>query len=571
MMSLRKMMCSCFLVVTLFLGIILPFSIFPTTVLANAMLGSSLAGVKGYSFEVAAIASSQWTNMVVDIKDGNLMVLAKPLEIAGSGKSLTFEMTYNSVNHDLDLGLGKGWTCNLLEMVYEDSTTHDVTYINKTGAKMIFSWNSTLSSYISPKGFEGFLSKLTNGGYEITDWNYLSTTFDGSGKLIKYSCLAIDLLTIQYNSSGLPVSITDAISARTITLTWSQSHITEVKDTMNQTWKLNYSTAFTQLLSLEKPDLSKTEFSYDSNHYLLTHKDFKAQTYTISYVTSGAHIGKIASMTLPSSSVYEFSYDTNVSGYSSKTQILDPENLATAYFFGSTTQHLEKISRISGTNELKTTYTYDSFGFIVTKGDSYNQLITYTRDSNHQITDVTYPPATVGGVPFQVQYTYLTAFPSLKSQKMEKVNATPVWAITSYEYTDMDCPVKPSKVTDPLGTETIYDYNTNHQIVSVTSGTGPFSATDVKTRTYSYTVNGNLATMIDAEGNETTYSLNACGFIESQIKFEGSAMNGQITEQIAYTYDSSNQPTKISNQISNLEATKRSRDKLNLFWWLLQC
>jgi YD repeat-containing protein len=552
-MSFRKMSCSCFLVLTLLIGLFLPFSMFPKIALANAATGSSQAGIKGYSFEIATLTTSQWTSILADIKDGNLMLLAKPLEIMGLGKQLTFEMMYNSVNRDLDLGLGKGWTCNLFEMVKEDPSSHHVTYVNKTGAKMVFTWDSSLNQYISPKGFEGTLIKQTDGTYVITDWNYMSINFDGSGKLTKFSSLNVDLITIQYNAGGVPVSITDALSSRTITFTWSQNHITEARDAMNQTWKLNYSGDYTKLLSLEKPDQNKAFFAYDADTNLISQKDFLGQSYAISYISTGVHAGKIATISLPTSGVYEFTYDNNVSGFSSKTQIEDPESFTTSYFFGSTSQHLEKISMMDGANEIKTTYQYDTAGFITAIGDSYNQSITYTRDANHQIIDISYPPATIGGSPFQIQYTY-DPLTHLKIQKREKINATPVWAVTFYEYTDPDCLVKPSKITDPLGTETTYDYNANHQIISITTGTGPFSMNFFKTRVYTYAVSGNPATYTDPEGNMTLYTQNANGFISTQMQFEGPSQNGQLVSNLTYEYDSSNRPADITNTIINVIA-----------------
>jgi YD repeat-containing protein len=542
--------------VTIVMSLFLSVSFFSEIVLANASSGSDLAGIKGYSFEVATLVTSKWTTFHTDLRDGNLLFMAKPCDIFGTGKSVSFEITYNSFNHDLDVGLGKGWTSNLFEMVEEDPLTHHVTYINKTGAKFVFIWDNSLGKYNSPKGFEGNLTKQTNGSYQITDWYYITTNFDTNGKLQKYSRLNLDLITLQYDTAGFPVSIKDPISNRTLTFTWNQSHITEAKDSMNQTWKINYSTDNSKLLSLEKPDQSKTEFTYDTNNFLLTQKDFTGQTYSVSYFSSGNNLNKVSTLTLPNAGVYEFSYNSNISGFASITELKDPENFVKSYFFGSTSHHLEKVAAIDGTSEIKTTYQYDADGFIIATSDSYNQTTSYVRDTTHHIVHISYPPATLGGDTFQVEYLYDTTFPHLKIQKKEKINITPVWAVTSYEYSDPDCPVKPSKQTDPMGTETTYDYNANHQLISVTTGRGSFQDNLTKTKTYTYSATSNPSSYIDAEGNETSYIVNANGFITDQIQFEGPAQNGQVTSNVTYTYDTANQEVEATNVVSNISATK---------------
>jgi len=531
----------------------MPFSFFTKQVFASISDGSDLAGIKGYAYEYAYLATSNWTTTAMDLKDGNLILLTHPIHLPGFGKTLSFEMAYNSVNFDLDIGIGKGWTCNLFETIIENQDTHQVTYINKTGAVFIFIWNSSTASYISPNGFEGKLEKLVDGSYRIMDLNSFSILFFSSGKLSKISRCNLDLLSIHYDSAGKADSIQDLVSQRSITIIWSNDHITELKDTKNQVWKLNYSqTNFLQ--SLEKPDQGKSEFTYNEAGRMITHKDFKGQIYAISYITEQTNQGKINKISLPGPLEYQFTYAGTTDGYESKTTVTDPENRSVEYFFGSVSHHLEKVLMKKDTIEVKTILQYDSFGFLSDIQDSTNHSVILTRNSDHQITEITYPPDQ-GTVSYQIQYSYNSSH--LKTQKREKINSTPVWATTSMEYNDQDSPCKPSKITDPMGNETIYDYNQNQQIISVSTGTGSFQENNYKTRTFTYSSNANPLSSMDPEGNETIYTTNENGFITSQIQFEGSSANGQVKSNITTSYNTVNMPTEQLDSLTSLTAGRQ--------------
>jgi hypothetical protein len=123
--------------------------------------------------------------MIADIEDGNFMLRVDMISIPGTGLDLGFGITYNSFNSNLNIGLGKGWTSDLHQSVYEDPSTHNVTYVTATGAKLIFEYDSETGEYKAPKGFAGELTKKEDGTYEIKTIGKEKLTFSSDGKLRK--------------------------------------------------------------------------------------------------------------------------------------------------------------------------------------------------------------------------------------------------------------------------------------------------------------------------------------------------------------------------------------------------
>jgi hypothetical protein len=131
--------------------------------------GSTSAGLKGRSYEYAHLPTSEWTEMVADLQSGNQMIRAELFNLPGTSLPLSIQLTYNSANANVDIGIGKGWQTNLHAVVSEDAGTHDLTYVDATGAKVVFTWDAGNSKYVNPSGFAGKAEKLpNNAGYQIT-------------------------------------------------------------------------------------------------------------------------------------------------------------------------------------------------------------------------------------------------------------------------------------------------------------------------------------------------------------------------------------------------------------------
>jgi len=173
--------------------------------------GNDNAGIKGYDYEYAYLKTSEWTTLIADLEDGNSMLRVDMFNIPGTGINLGFGITYNSFNSDLNIGLGKGWTSDLHQSVYEDPLTHDVTHVTSTGAKLIFEYDAGTGKYNSPKGFSGELTKKGDGTYEIKTIGKEKLTFDSSGKLRRMEKCGGGSYEVDYDASGRPTSMIDTI------------------------------------------------------------------------------------------------------------------------------------------------------------------------------------------------------------------------------------------------------------------------------------------------------------------------------------------------------------------------
>ena len=314
--------------------------------------GNDNAGIKGYDYEYAYLKTSEWTTLIGDLEDGNSMLRVDMFNIPGTGIDLGFGITYNSFNSDLDIGLGKGWTSDLHQSVYEDPLTHNVTCVSGSGAKLIFEYNTESGKYNSPKGFSGELTKKGDGTYEIKTIGKEKLTFDNTGKLRRVEKCGGGSYEVNYDASGRPSSMIDTISGRNITLTWDETgKLTEVKDSMNQTWTLNYSEDGNKLLSVTKPDNTLTTFNYSEDYKLTEQVDFEGHSYQLGYYTEGANSGKLESWTDPSGAVTSFNYETNIGGCEKKTTLTDGEGRNTFYCFGES-EHLEEVSEVSGSTKI---------------------------------------------------------------------------------------------------------------------------------------------------------------------------------------------------------------------------
>jgi len=520
--------------------------------------GSSDAGLKGHDYEYAHLPTSEWTEMVADLQSGNHMLRADLFNLPGTPLPLVVSLTYNSLNSAVDIGMGLGWISNLHTCVDEDGTTHDLTYVTGTGAKLVFDWDSNNSIYLNPPGFAGKAEELQGGGYKITPLGSGSLTFNSDGKLteIKDRC-GTGKQTVGY-TDGRPTSLTDYLSNRAITLTWSEGgKLTAVTDPMSHAWGLTYDQGEDYLTELVKPGGTtvKALFEYTGpGNKMNSHTDFDENEYIIAYHSTGTYTGWLNLWSQPTSptspATTTFAYDS-ATGYSLKTTVTDGESHATDYYFGSSSEALEKVSMVVDTTELKTEIEYDTDGFVDTIQDSYGNETTLAYDAVNHLTSITYPLPDENGTAFVKQWVYDSAtLDGLVTQYREKLTAS-VWAETNYEYEDNDASCKPSSITDPLENETTIDYNANGQPTSITQ---PTSATGYSTKTTTLTYDGStklLIRMTNPEGNDIAFTNNGNGIPSTIATYEGSYSTGTLMKNVTSTYSAMGQRTGTSDSVTS--------------------
>jgi YD repeat-containing protein len=528
--------------------------------------GDPNAGIKGFSNEYLYLKTSTWTQLAVGLQHGGLVTLVNLPSIPGTGLPLGFSMNYSSLNAGVDIGVGKGWISNFQVCVKEDSGTNDLTFVTATGAKFVFAWDAGSSHYHNPKSFTGKATKNTGGTYTIQTLEGIYYQFNSDGKLTQIASKTGGIINVGYDTAGRPITMTDPLSERVITVSWSTGgKIASVSDMLGNTWSFTYSQDGNDLIQINQPSEEDppedihTSFTYDGNHKMTEQVDFEGFSYGITYHTSGYQSGKVASIEEPTqnAATTSFGYEEDQGGYDKKTTVTDATSREVSYYFNDASEHLEKISQIAGATEIKATFTYNSLGLVATSKESYDKETTYSYDAVGHLVQITYPPPVANGTSLVKQFIYAPEndIDGKLIQVREKVTST-VWSETTMAYTDNDAPNSPSVVTDPLGHVTTINFNANKQPVSITQETDD----GTKTTEMTYDELANLIAMLNAEGKLSTFDQNLNGMVISSTDYNGPTKYHQDIYGEAVNYDVTLWPDELAQRFggSSVTLTKTS-------------
>ena len=511
----------------------------------------SAGGRKGFSFEYVYMNTSDWSTMMIDLENGNCLLSQKTAWIPGTRYPLSVDITYNALHSSFSSPFGLGWSSVLTEKILSETGSNQKKYIDSTGAEWIFNWDEISGQYIIPKGTQFSLTQLTDGSYSLRTPDQKDRWFNASGKLMQWRECETTMVVFQYDETGKLVRIQDSLSQRGIAIQYAEDgKVTAITDSMNQSWVFQYNTERTLLVSIKKPDDKGMSLQY-TNNLLTTVSDFIGKNYGITYYSGEVPV-KVASIKLSDTQAYAFSY-SNLDQYNKKTTMTDPSNVVIDYIFQKNLHRLVKVSTVLNTITHKLEFVYNQLGLIEKILNSTGDYLQYEYNTSHLLTKIVYPHA-IGTDAYEIEKVYDPAT-NLLVEVREKINTIPTWAVTHYGYLDTDAPCLPSQISDPLGTITTYDYNENHLLTSVTTGTGSYTENLAKTTEYTYETNGNRQKAIDVEGNETTYQYNQNGFEVGRAKFEGSSTLNNPVALISNTYNANNQLTDQSDSLNNFSVS----------------
>ncbi|HWD29795.1 MAG TPA: LysM peptidoglycan-binding domain-containing protein, partial [Rhizomicrobium sp.] len=149
----------------------------------------------------------------------------------------------------------------------------------------------------------------------------------------------------------------------------------------------------------------------------------------------------------------------------------------TQYTYGASNRLMSVITDLTPTDNsitdgktFVTSYTYDTAGHVLTISQTGGIAMTFTYDTSGRV--ASYTPA--GGGTTNIVYS-----------------------------------TGSTTVTDPLGNVTVLLYNTDGTLSQIKYGV--VSGTPTETNSFSYTTNGQVATMVDGNGNTTTYTYDGRG------------------------------------------------------------
>jgi len=356
------------------------------------------------------------------------------------------------------------------------------------------------------------------------DNRYTTWTYDSTGRgLTSQHAGGADLTTIAYGTQG--ATVTGALGAQTLfPFTAGQNGLKVSTVARQATGGLSSATSAS---------------TYDSSGYVASQSDWNGNTVT--YVNNSR--GQPTRITeANATSAARMTTTTWHSTFHLPTQIVEPARTLT--FTHDTSGNVLTKTITADTKSRKWTYTYNSFGQVLTATDPAGHKTTYTYDAAGNQTSMT--------------------------------NA--VGHVTT---TTFDASGRPLRITDPNGLVTTFTYDARGRVTSTAVGgekttftydaagnLATLKAPDGATLTYTYdaahrltrvkdALNNTVAYSLDAEGNRTrTDDADAAGVIKRTRSATYDALGriiktvGGMGQTAAYTYDANGNHTRVTDPLS---------------------
>lgn len=165
----------------------------------------------------------------VNLAVGGLVETVTDVSIAGVGPALELTRTYNSEDRRVGL-FGRGWSSSYDVQVYENCVTKDVIVLKADGHREFFQWDG-VGAYITPGGYTSKLVKTGTTGWTLTEANGYVSTFRSDGRLISIADADNQKLNLTWNASNQLTAVTDQVSGRALTFTYSSGKVASVSTT----------------------------------------------------------------------------------------------------------------------------------------------------------------------------------------------------------------------------------------------------------------------------------------------------------------------------------------------------
>jgi RHS repeat-associated protein len=153
-----------------------------------------------------------------DPLSGNYTTSATDAAVKSVGPALEIDRTYNSLNPVTSGAFGAGWSSVIDTSLRNDGST--VLISQADGQQMRFGENGD-GSYAAPMGNPDALVKSSSGTWTLRDPTGTKYAFTSAGLISSITDVNGYAQDYTYNSSNQVTTITDAISGRALTLTWS--------------------------------------------------------------------------------------------------------------------------------------------------------------------------------------------------------------------------------------------------------------------------------------------------------------------------------------------------------------
>lgn len=221
----------------------------------------------------------------------------------------------------------------------------------------------------------------------------------------------------------------------------------------------------------------------------------------------------------------------------------------------------DTLDKVVGFGGEEMSFSYDSSNRIVSMTDPEGNTYSYSYDAAGNLEKVTYPDNTPSDSldnPTRTYHYENTSFPSHLTGLTDETGSRVTWSFDSEGRaisSELDGGVDKSTldfsvadqvtVTNPLGKDTTYHFETLHGVKKVTQVEGHATASCAgANQNYTYDANGYIESKTDWKGNVTTYVHNARGLETSRTEASGTDEARTITTD---WHDDYRLPIKITS------------------------
>ncbi len=490
---------------------------FPSLALAQA----TLTGV----YPQAAFESQSLTDrssIGVNVINGNLLVSASDLQIAGTGLDLAVGRTYNGLSQSSG-SFGSRWNMGTGQDVRLYDGGSSVQLYGPSGEVLTFTYDSPSGTYNAPPGIHATLTRNEDFTPENPDCDYPPQPACFTYTFILSDHATGERLTFSSSGAGHWERLESQDDRRTnvISFAYTAGKLASIRDTQGRTLTATQDGAgrITRLTDVTQRSVA---YAYDAQGRLASYTDGEGKATGYGYDSAG----RLDSITTPAGRVTRFAYDaqgrtTSIIRTTDPAKTTGPTTTFT-YATGAPCSSGESRTVIAdplaATSSGHTvTYCGDSLGRVVKTVDSAANTTTTTYTSGGDVASVKTPGGGVTNYAYDAQKRTLVCVQGGVTQ-IQNCQSTSGGIKTTIEYANTDFFTKyfPTRVTNPQGSVETYCYNGATPSCGYTGPTGTLASwsnglTTQSTWRYSYDTKGNVTSETDATGAVTTYSYDSLG------------------------------------------------------------
>jgi RHS repeat-associated protein len=267
------------------------------------------------------------------------------------GRNTTF--SYDPQGNVTNTSFQPGPSVLQANATFDTSFSRILSYSNSFGANVSLSYNGNQTTVTNALGITTTINQNSSG--QITSLS------DSAGNSRQYSY-----------SSGLPMSVTDALSQVSSSVYDSLGRPVQIIDSQGHTIRIDYD-LLGRVVKRTDANGAAVSYTYDANGNVLTVKDTLNNTTTFTYDA----MNQVTKIVDPSNRSIAYEYDK----LGNRTKRTDRKGQITQYSYDSR----NRISVVTYADTSTLTYTYDANGNLTQLVDSLSGTITRTYDSLNNV------------------------------------------------------------------------------------------------------------------------------------------------------------------------------------------